>query len=87
MNDMSVEKCGNEILAGKNCRNPDKNLPRLQFRPSQNLHVVTETPTRDPTVGDERLTVCTTEPSPPSFIPAVNNINFEVKRLKILAVY
>ena len=40
-----------KFLAGENWRNPEKNLPRLEFVHHENPHEVTETKTRDPSDG------------------------------------
>ena len=62
MNEMSVEKWRNEICCVGKVEKPRGKSTQTPFRPPRNPHRVTETRTRNPGVGGERLTACAKEP-------------------------
>ena len=59
---MSVEKWWNEICGRGKREEPREKPTQTPFRPPRNPHGGTETRTRDPAVGGERLTACATKP-------------------------
>ena len=62
MDEMSMEKWWNEIGGRGKWEKPREKPTQTPCRPTRNPHGVTETRTREPAVGGERLTACATRP-------------------------